>query len=748
MLMKYFFRFFSILCVSILLLSFGIATAQDLTIGNYTLISKQRVSRIEYKYTYQADIINTGSDVQNVTATLTSNSPNTCIIDGSLSFGNVNSESTVTSSGTFTIKQNRRYLLDWTELVWDIQYDLILGPSGGIFEGKSGVAVTVPPGATNQSVPICIEPVQGDELDINIPPGYTFLGAANLDIGDVVLNTNADITIQSPPEIPEDAEIYVAKVVEYAGTKMFMMVDIAIIQEGSIVSQMMADAPFPFLPYFTGIVDSGIYCFFWGQNVGWVGGKITHASNGVGLPAWAGNFVVVAFDDQTGEHGEKQGYMPSNGATVNVNVQIGESAGPIQDALINGDFETGDLTGWELGGAGGVVTSFGPILPYEGSYMAMISSGSGAIGDASSALEQSFTVPVGATTLTIHYNFVSEEYPEFVGSQYNDVFNATLHTPDGAREIVFEEVNSANFQPVEGIPCGSGDCTWGQTGWITASIDVSQWAGTDDTLTLTVHDVGDTIYDTVVLLDNIEFPSPICNAPDQPENFFNIENPTCEDRWDMLIFIKELYNGQMKAAQDIIYADIVGVVSDTHFRDAGISVATSIASLYDLTSIPEMDMYALWGLGGNKSLEFAGELLGNEVANIWMSALGAALQNISTGDPSAVISWSVSQLLQAWNNSIGAFSVSELTERFIEIEIAKTFLFEYYSWGGSYAFLALSYGKPYDVGIDEIIHAIGDQLGYSDPLLLWFEDYKTEKVRDIILKCIDLVNEKSVGFLE
>ena len=40
---------------------------------------------------------------------------------------------------------------------------------------------------------------------------------------------------------------------------------------------------------------------------------------------------------------------------------------------------------------------------------------------------------------------------------------------------------------------------------MSADLDVSQWAGTDDTLTLTVHDVGDTIYDTVVLLDEIEF---------------------------------------------------------------------------------------------------------------------------------------------------------------------------------------------------------------------------------------------------
>ena len=121
--MKYLLRTISVFCVGILLLSTGIASAQDLAIGNYSLISKTRVSRTEYNYVYQADIANTGSDVQNVTATLTSNSPHTTVIGETLSFGDVASGTTVTSTDTFTIKQDRRYPLDWSDLVWDIQYE-------------------------------------------------------------------------------------------------------------------------------------------------------------------------------------------------------------------------------------------------------------------------------------------------------------------------------------------------------------------------------------------------------------------------------------------------------------------------------------------------------------------------------------------------------------------------------------------------------------------------------------------------
>ena len=86
-----------------------------------------------------------------------------------------------------------------------------------------------------------------------------------------------------------------------------------------------------------------------------------------------------------------------------------------------------------------------------------------------------------------------------------------MHTPDGSREIAFNSVNTAVWQSVSGINFPGGDSTCGQTGWITESIDVSQWAGTDDTLTLTVHDVGDTIYDTAVLLDGITYLDDVIN---------------------------------------------------------------------------------------------------------------------------------------------------------------------------------------------------------------------------------------------
>jgi len=198
--MKNLFRIFSVLCVSVLLFLSGVATAQDLTIGNHTLISKQRVGRTYYNYTYKADVTNSGSDVQNVTANLTSNSFHTTVVDRDLSFGDVGSGCTVTSSDTFIIQQDRRYPLDWADLVWNMQFSAIptepvefdegddipelsqtIQPAGGTLTVNDpdspiyGIEVTFPGGALPQETQVTIgyntgslSPNRGEHSGVNL----------------------------------------------------------------------------------------------------------------------------------------------------------------------------------------------------------------------------------------------------------------------------------------------------------------------------------------------------------------------------------------------------------------------------------------------------------------------------------------------------------------------------------------------------------------------------------------------------
>ena len=96
------------------------SNSSPLVICNYNLISSKAANRIEYDYTYQAKLTNTGQAVAGATALLTSNSANTKVIDGSLTFGPVGTGQTVTSQDTFVIRQNRTTPYDPSVLIWAI----------------------------------------------------------------------------------------------------------------------------------------------------------------------------------------------------------------------------------------------------------------------------------------------------------------------------------------------------------------------------------------------------------------------------------------------------------------------------------------------------------------------------------------------------------------------------------------------------------------------------------------------------
>jgi len=120
--------------------------------------------------------------------------------------------------------------------------------------------------------------------------------------------------------------------------------------------------------------------------------------------------------------------------------------------------------------------------------------------------------PPSAKALQFDFFFLSAEYPEFVGSSYNDLFSAEVSGPawsgDAARDHndnpisinnVFFEVTS--FAPLMGTGFGFG--VGGGTGWLTATIPAAP--GEPLTLTLRVRDVNDGIFDSMVLLDHFRW---------------------------------------------------------------------------------------------------------------------------------------------------------------------------------------------------------------------------------------------------
>lgn len=170
-----------------------------------------------------------------------------------------------------------------------------------------------------------------------------------------------------------------------------------------------------------------------------------------------------------------------------------------------------------------VLTSLGILTPTEGADFAILSSGKVGQspepgqdlppmgrpqGDAAK-LTLELAVPSNANSFAFDFYFLSAEYPEYVGSPYNDVFEANVSGTAWSGNAAIDSagnnitVNSALFSVTTSADLqGSGfdKGVGGGTGWLTAVVPADP--GTTLTLELTVYDVYDGVYDSVVLLDD------------------------------------------------------------------------------------------------------------------------------------------------------------------------------------------------------------------------------------------------------
>jgi hypothetical protein len=134
-----------------------------------------------------------------------------------------------------------------------------------------------------------------------------------------------------------------------------------------------------------------------------------------------------------------------------------------------------------------------------------------------SILKIDMNVPAGVNCLSITFRFFSEEYPNFVGSSFNDAFiaeldNSTWSTPSGAGNPINAPNNFA-FDPTGKVisinAAGTTSMTaanavgtiyGGATPLLGASTPVTPGA---HSLYLSIFDQGDSVYDSAVALDSL-----------------------------------------------------------------------------------------------------------------------------------------------------------------------------------------------------------------------------------------------------
>lgn len=188
--------------------------------------------------------------------------------------------------------------------------------------------------------------------------------------------------------------------------------------------------------------------------------------------------------------------------------------------LVNGNFEDGFL-GWTRSGDGRVISQLGYLDSPEGNYMGIISTGLGYTSETGN-ISQSFTVPDNATELKVRWNFLSEEFLEYIGSSYQDWFEVVLKSEDFGEEILFSKsvdgiaAEYGASPPSDEFPEGiAGDLVGVSPGivfdqggvymtdWQSETFNISSYKGKCVTLVLRSSDVGDSIYDTAILLDDV-----------------------------------------------------------------------------------------------------------------------------------------------------------------------------------------------------------------------------------------------------
>ncbi|MFT7288658.1 MAG: hypothetical protein ACI87W_002780 [Halieaceae bacterium] len=214
--------------------------------------------------------------------------------------------------------------------------------------------------------------------------------------------------------------------------------------------------------------------------------------------------IQEAFDAATAAFGTNDG-----GANPAYFTRTGASDLKLSDGnLTNLGFEEGVLTPWEKDGDGRVISQLGATLPVEGVYMGIISTGLGFTVDAGS-IEQSGCLAPTAANLNFNWNFFSEEFIEFCDSSFQDAFNVQMcEIDDGGAEqncsTLFDTFIDAlcdSVSPVD-ISFDQGDVY--STGWQSQNVDISPFAGKRVVLKLNSTDVGDSIYDSAITVDNIQ----------------------------------------------------------------------------------------------------------------------------------------------------------------------------------------------------------------------------------------------------
>lgn len=191
----------------------------------------------------------------------------------------------------------------------------------------------------------------------------------------------------------------------------------------------------------------------------------------------------------------------------------GNDAAVLYHDLSNGKFDNSfnwignGIVGWRKYGDARSIYRLAGLTATSKPKMAIISSGFGSMNDeTTSGIYQTFLVPGDANNIEFYYDVVSEEPMEYVGTEYDDIFQVDILNTAGEvlETLVYESVNTSQWYAIEGINFPEGDDTTYHTRWQKYSSNIiEKYRGQLIVLRFVVQDAGDAIYDTAALIDSV-----------------------------------------------------------------------------------------------------------------------------------------------------------------------------------------------------------------------------------------------------
>jgi hypothetical protein len=132
---------FAWVMVPICLLGINQAAEAQLTAVNSQLVGSTRVNLTQYDYVYSVTATSGGQAYTGVSTVLTSASPNTIVMAGYIMFPDVPANGSVTSTNTYTVRQDRRFAFNPADLTFAFS-------AAGIPQADAGPNQLVAPGST------------------------------------------------------------------------------------------------------------------------------------------------------------------------------------------------------------------------------------------------------------------------------------------------------------------------------------------------------------------------------------------------------------------------------------------------------------------------------------------------------------------------------------------------------------------------------------------------------------------------